>query len=250
MRDISDYEKNYINMNESFERYKVKYRREKIIEQIEYYNPTKILEIGCGLEPLFSFIQNKNFTVVEPSAEFYENAQKLKDNLAYDNLTCIKGFFEDVFYKLADLVQTYDMIICSSLLHEVTIPETLLRAITKVCSVDTVVHINVPNAYSLHRLIGAESGILTSVFDKTYNNRLFQQNQNFDMASLKRILNACNMIVIDEGSYFLKPFSHKQMAEMLDKHILDEKILDALYGVTRHMPEFGSEIYVNCKIKG
>lgn len=250
MRDISNYEKNYIDMSESFEKYKVKYRRKKIIEQIEYYTPTKILEIGCGLEPLFSFVPNKKFTVVEPSVEFYENAKEMKEKMAYDNVTCINGFFEDVVDKLADAEQTYDMIICSSLLHEVTIPEMLLSAITKVCYVDSIVHINVPNACSLHRLIGTESGILTNVFDQTYNNKLFQQNQNFDMESLKKITDACNMVVIDEGSYFLKPFSHKQMAAMLDKNILDEKILDALYTVTRHMPEFGSEIYVNCKIKG
>lgn len=46
-----------------------------------------------------------------------------------------------------------------------------------------------------------------------------------------------------------KPFSHKQMYAMVEKRIIDEAVMDGLYELGNHMPEYGSEIYVNCKVK-
>lgn len=54
MRDINDYTKNY-NIA-SFEDYKVIYRRKKVLEIMQKYKPKRILEIGCGMEPLFNYI--------------------------------------------------------------------------------------------------------------------------------------------------------------------------------------------------
>lgn len=47
----------------------------------------------------------------------------------------------------------------------------------------------------------------------------------------------------------MKPFSHNQMYEMMQSAIIDEKVLDGLYRLAEYMPEYGSEIYVNCKLK-
>lgn len=232
MRYIEDYSNAYIE-NYEFEKYKVYYRRKKI------------LEIGCGLEPLFLYVNDdKEFTIVEPSEQFYNHAKKL--STYYKNVTCIKGFFEEEAEKLAE---KYDMIICSSLLHEVSAPHELLEAIKTVCNKDTVIHINVPNAYSMHRLLGVEIDILHDIHDKTENNIVMQQNTNFDMKKLKFVVENEEMEIIEEGSFFIKPFSHRQMQEMMHRHIIDERVLDGLYRMSKYMPEFGSEIYVNCKIQ-
>ena len=51
MRDIEKYTTDYLVQD--FEVYQVEYRRRMIAEQIEKYQPQRILEIGCGKEPLF-----------------------------------------------------------------------------------------------------------------------------------------------------------------------------------------------------
>lgn len=53
MRDIGDYADCY-SIND-FEQYQVEYRRKKVIEILEKYNPDLILEIGCGLDPIFRY---------------------------------------------------------------------------------------------------------------------------------------------------------------------------------------------------
>lgn len=49
------------------------------------------------------------------------------------------------------------------------------------------------------------------------------------------------------GGYFVKPFTHKQMGRLLDEQIVDERVLNGFYGLTKWLPDYGSEIYVNVK---
>lgn len=242
MRDIEDYSQKY--SVPGFERYKVCYRRKKILEIIKKYSPQNILEIGCGSEPLFQYADDVRFTIVEPAQEFYDNALALAGG--NERIVCFQGFFEDVSNQLTE---EYEMVICSSLLHEVEMPDRLLGAIRQVCSKDTVVHINVPNANSMHRLLGMAMGLLKDVHDMSGNNVDFQQNNVFDSDNLRKMVEDNGFVVIEEGSFFVKPFSHKQMYAMVEKEIINETVLDGLYKLGDYMPEFGSEIYVNCRMK-
>lgn len=243
MRDIEDYSQKYSVSD--FEIYQVKYRRKLVIEQIKRYNPQNILEIGCGYEPLFKYVPDICFTIVEPSLEFYENAKKLAKEKK--NISCIMGEMETVSDELPN---HYDMIICSGLLHEVEEPVRLLHSIEKVCNDETIVHFNVPNSNSMHRLLALESGLISNVYEMSERNKLFQQNNNFDMKKLTELMGANNMEVVDKGSYFVKPFTHSQMYELISKGIISEQVLGGLYNIVKYMPELGSEIYVNCRKKG
>lgn len=51
MRDIKLYTERYVER--SFETYQVEYRRKKVLSEISKYDPASILEIGCGVKPLF-----------------------------------------------------------------------------------------------------------------------------------------------------------------------------------------------------
>ena len=138
------------------------------------------------------------------------------------------------------------LIICSGLLHEVSEPRSLLSAIRRICKEETVVHIEVPNANSMHRLLGVEMSLIEDIYSKSENNIRLQQNTNFDMDQLKKIVEESGMKIIEEGSLFIKPFSHKQMGEMCKCGIIDEYVLDGLYNLTKYMPQFGSVFVKMC----
>ena len=242
MRDIEDYTKKYAER--SFEKYQIKYRRKKVLEQIDRYRPSNILELGCGMEPLFLYLDNVRSTIVEPSEKFYLNAEKMAKGRG-KNIRLINDYFDEDIGVGKD----YDMIICSGLLHEVERPFEFLRSIRNICREDTVVHINVPNAYSVHRLLALEMGLLSDVHGFSERNITYQQNSVFDLTSLKAILTDAEMEIIEEGSYFVKFFSHEQMLRLIDKQIISEDILDGLYNLEKYMPGLGSEIFVDCKIK-
>ena len=248
MRDIDNYTEKYLGYND-FEKYQVIYRRRKILEYIEKYNHDNILEIGCGMEPIGKFIDDLSaYTIVEPSEIFVENAQKIfKSN---PKVKFINGFFEEHTETL--FKENFSFIIISSLLHEVENPQLLIKSVRRIASSNSIIHVNVPNANSFHRLLALESGIINNTTEFSYNNNIFQQHSVFTMDTLiSCIKNSLNhdIEILDKGSYWIKPFTHKQMAMMMNENIIDENILDGFEKMIKYMPELGSEIFVNFRIK-
>lgn len=70
-RNIEKYVKDYLSDEYDFERYMVVFRRNKILEILQKYQPDNILEIGCGISSIFSYYNNfKKAFIVEPSTTF------------------------------------------------------------------------------------------------------------------------------------------------------------------------------------
>lgn len=243
MRDIETYAQNY--QVSSFEDYQVIYRRKKVLEVMKQFAPKRILEIGCGLEPLFSYMDEKEYEiycVVEPSKVFFERACTLAKG---KNVICYNTFFEPTEELVS---KRFDFIICSGLLHELERPQELIEDVYKISDSNTVVHFNVPNAKSLHRLIAKEMGLISNEFEFSGRNVQYQQHSVYDLDMLVKSIKKAGFQIIDSGSYFIKPFSHSQMYQMLNENIIDEKVLDGLYQLEKYIPEYGSEIFVNCRI--
>lgn len=81
MRNIENYTESYMSI--PFLKENVAYRQECVMEQIMKYEHRSILEIGCGMFPVFECL-NKDFDkylVVEPSEVFAENARNKADGL-------------------------------------------------------------------------------------------------------------------------------------------------------------------------
>jgi 2-polyprenyl-3-methyl-5-hydroxy-6-metoxy-1,4-benzoquinol methylase len=245
MRNINNYIADY--KNHDFEHIQVVYRRKKILERLSLYPHKHILEIGCGFEPIFQYIDDfDSMTVVDPGIEFIEHAKNISRHEHASSIRCIHGFFEDVIPELSQ--QTFDFILVSSLLHELESPDNFLETLRSVCSVHTILHLNVPNAFSIHRVLASEMGLIADVFQKSEMQKKFQQFSTFSIVSLKELLTDKQFEIIDSGSYFVKPFTHSQMNNMLLSNIIDNKVLDGLYELTKHIPEYGSEIFVDCRI--
>ena len=243
-RDIDAYTQQYLK--HPFLEENVKYRRRLVLEQMSKYEHNSILEIGCGMWPIFAYLREseyEKYTVVEPSETFYNNAK----NMAHtEKINVMNGLFEQLSDEVAK--HEYDFIICSSLLHEVDNPKKFLTEVKKCCNSKTIVHINVPNSNSLHRLIAYEMGIIRNKESISNSNLKLQQKGPYSMEQLIDEIFDAGFTVDDKGSFFLKPFSHSQMQMLLDNDIIGENVIDGLYKVTKYFPEYGSEIYVNAKV--
>lgn len=247
MRNIADYEQHY--MEHPFERYIEKYRRKVVKKTVEQYceREDSILEIGCGVKPLFCDFEDQYFfTVIEPADSCYQNAKNMAES--YPNVECFQGCCEDIAESMK--TKKFRMIVCASLLHEVEDPHLLLKSIRLMCNENTIVHINVPNARSIHRLLATEMGLTHDIYQLSDTNKIFQQHNVFDIDLLKQLVNEEGYKVLDEGSYFIKPFTHQQMQKCMDYEILDTQILDGLDRLCKsELSAFGAEIYLNMQVK-
>ena len=244
MRDLDIYQREYGDL--PFEESQARYRKRKIIESIAKYQPHSILEIGCGFDPLFNHYHGyERYTVIEPGDEFARNARECARALL--GITIVHGSLEG---NLAVLSATsYDFVVLSSLLHEVSDSKKLLDATAALCGPATIVHVNVPNALSMHRLLAVEMGLIETVYERSQTQRRMQQNQTFDADSLATLVSQSGFEIVEQGTFFIKPFTHAQMASLQTSGMLTEPMLEGLYKLSKHFPENGSEIFMDLRLR-
>lgn len=249
MRDINDYAEKY--SVEPFEKELTRFRRKVVIEQCVKYGASSVLEVGCGLEPLFTdYTAYERMTIVEPSRAFAENARMMAaDTGVSDKVKIVFDSIESASAGLLEDKEAFDFIVVGAVLHEVDEPKAMLSAVKDLCGKNTTVHINVPNAKSLHRLVALESGMISNEHDLSDMQIKMQQRRTYDMESLQDEIRAAGFEVLDSGYYFIKPFTHEQMKKCLDANIIDERVLEGLNGITKYIPEYGAEMFVNVKVR-
>lgn len=242
MRDLDAYQARYAAL--PFEPYQAYYRRQKVLEQLRRHRAKRILEVGCGLEPLFMHCADFDVMhVVEPCASFFAAAQAKAKNLPHVRMHA--GTLEQSVEWLAH--EPLDFIVLASLLHEVENPVQLLTQIRSLCQECTIVHAIVPNAKSLHRLLALAMGLIDSPYSLSANQSALQQQRTFDTQSLIGTMASSGFAVFEAGTFFVKPFAHAQMAELIERGFLTPQMLDGLYALEKTLPEFGSEIFVNAR---
>ena len=239
-RSIEAYERAYLASD--FEPVQVQMRKRMLVALLERQAPRRILEVGCGTESLFGCMGKfDEFVVVEPGVGFAEKARQ--DAAGNPRIRVVEDFIETAAPALAG--RRFDLIVVSGLLHEVTDPAAVLKGLHRLCDDRTVVHVNVPNARSLHRLLALEMGLIDALPQLSDRQKTLQQSRTFDMEGLICLSEQCGFRVAEQGSYFIKPFTHRQMADLQAGGFLDDRMIDGLYGLERHLPGLGSEIYVN-----
>tara|TARA_B100000886_G_scaffold338802_1_gene302486 strand:- start:589 stop:1326 length:738 start_codon:yes stop_codon:yes gene_type:complete len=244
MRNLDDYQKQYIK-NNPFEPNMVRYRRQNIIKFINKYNPKSILEIGCANDPLFRYLKNfEKYIVVEPVKKFCDLAVEFShEHTLNENIQIINNSFE----SQGEFLNDFDFIVCAGLLHEITNQRLFLENIFKLLEENTIVHLNVPNANSFHRLLGVKAGIIQNVNEKSDLQKRFQQNNIFSMEELKGLVKSIGFKIIDNGFITFKPFTHAQMQAILDEGILSIELIDSLAEMIHICPQNGAEIYLNLR---
>ncbi len=237
------YENNFKDL--PFENVIRKYRKMKVLDIIKKYPHENFLEIGCGPDPLFNEVKDfDKMFVVEQGKMFYEMAN---DQAGLNKKIII---INDLIENVADeLVKAnIDFIVIGGFLHEIENPDEVLQSVKKICSKNTVVFSNVPNAKSFHRLLAYEMGFINSIYEKSEHDKLFQRHEVYDKESFNQLLINNGFKIIEDGSYFIKPFSNGQMDKMLNMQIIENSCLDGLDKMTKILPDMGAELFNCCMI--
>jgi hypothetical protein len=238
IRDLQNYQEEY--SNQPFEKHQVAFRKRKILELIKKHNHQNLLEVGAGLESIFLVLDTfRRLTVVEPAQMFFEKAQQDSVRSINKNIQLVNCMLE------ALPPDKFDFILVSALLHEVIEPDCFLETVRNFCSATTVVHINVPNARSFHRLLAVKMGLIKSEFQLSNVNIKLQQPRVYDLAMLQQTVTEQGFKVLESGTYFLKPFPHLLMQQLLDSQLISEEMIEGFYRMEEYLPNLGSEIFVN-----
>lgn len=243
---VAQYERRYLK-DYGFEAVMVSARQRLILEILNRVRPRVVLEVGCGIDMLGERAHQAGLTaeqwiVVEPSERFFNAARALK--MGTTRTDAVHGFLEDSTDAIRSrCIRPPDFIVCSGLLNEIERPEVVLAAAKGLLDPAGILHVNVPNALSLHRRLAKAMGIIRREDQLTARNLFLAQNRVFDFDSLVNLAQQAGFRVVEKGGYFIKPFTHAQMQSL--GSLLSEDVLDGLWQLGREMPELASEIYVN-----
>ena len=111
-----------------------------------------------------------------------------------------------------------------------------------------MLHLSVPNAHSLHRLLAVAMGLIDSPKALSLTQLTMQQRSTYDSQTLHAELNRAGFQVTDSGSLFVKPFTHAQMQQLVDQGFMTPAMLDGLDRLAVIEPNLGSEIWVNARL--
>lgn len=239
MYDRDDYQLNYEKL--TFEDRLREFRMEYIVNYINSIKSDKILEIGSGRWPLCDYFDDyKVLDIVEPGEHFYENTKcKIENN---PRLSITNRLIEDVYSTLKN---DYDIILIGGFLHEIENPEEVLSVVKKIASPETIIITFVPNADSFHRLLAFESGIIKSKYEFSENDSLFGRRNIFNKASIASLFVNCGFSILSADTYFIKPFTHNQMEQLLNISFLNRQLLLGFSKMIQYMPDMGAEIFLS-----
>jgi len=243
-RDLAAYGEQYRAL--PFEPVQAAYRRRLVLARVRLHDPARVLEVGCAEVPLFLDVPGREHVVVEPTEAFAARAAEAA--AGRPGVRVVPALLEDV--GPADLGGRFDLVVVSGLLHEVPDPGRLLAAARELCAPGGVVHVSVPNARSLHRLLAVAMGLAASPGEESATQRLLQQRTVYDEDGLTDELRRSGLRVRERGSLLVKPFTHAQMQQLLDAGFLTTGLLDGLDRLTEQLPGLGSEIWVDAERDG
>ena len=239
------YAKDYIDL--AFEDILRIYRKRNLIQLLKHHKHSRFLEIGCGSDPLFQDVADfDKMVIVEPDKTFFEIARSLANN--NKKIEILNNSIESLNNKSSDY--EFDFIVIGGFLHEIDDPQSVLQAIKKYSNKDTLIYSFVPNANSFHRLLAISMNIIESVYEKSNNDVKFGRRVVYNINTYNSLFSENGYEIINSGTYFIKPFAHSQMDELLKNKIIDESCLDGLDRMIEFLPDFGAELWNLCKING
>lgn len=150
-------------------------------------------------------------------------------------LKLVEGFFESV-----ELLERFDVIEAGFILEHVDDPALILRRLHQYLAPTGRLFLAVPNARSLHRLLGFHAGLLKDMYVLSDGDLALGHKRYFDLQSLTSLITECGYRIQKAGGLFLKPFTTSQMNALS----LTPSVWQALVTVSDDLPEISNAMYM------
>jgi len=194
-----------------------------------------VLELSCGEGGMTKWLGEKfsRVTTVDGSKALIEKARRA---VTTNNVVFHCNTFEEFEPKIQ-----FNSIIMSRTLEHIEHPVPLLQRIRRWLGAGARVFIIVPNACSLNRRIGRAMGMISRLDELTERDRRVGHFRVYSKATLEADIREAGLRAVYWDGIFLKPLSDAQVQDW------PEKLLDAFWQVGRELPEWCTEIYVECE---
>ena len=204
-------------------------------EMKPYLRGPAVLELGCA-----SGVMTRLLTPDFPTLHVVDgSAQYLKEVAATvpETVTFHHSLFED--FKTP---RKFNDLVMARALEHLDDPVGVLRVMRGWAEPGGRVHVVVPNAQSLHRLIGVQMGMLEAPNAFSERDRMYGHRRVYDIDLLRTHLTQAGWRVLQIRGVFLKTLSNAQMLSF------KPELLDAFYEVGKELPRHCAELYAVAEV--
>lgn len=196
----------------------------------------RVLDLGCSSGSTSEGLVDSaaHLDLIDGSAHYIEIA---KQRVRGPHVRYIHSLFED--YR-PDTV--YDHIICSHVLEHVSDPVAILACAKNWLAPGGVLWAFVPNAQSVHRLLGVAMGVASSIYELSERDHRIGHRRVYDPQTLSRDITGAGMRHGDLGGIMLKPMPIARM------DAIDPRMIEGFVKVGMQLPAYASDIYYECTL--
>lgn len=201
------------------------------------HKPASLLSLGLGhgvvLKRLLGLCRSESisYTVVDGSQKVID----LYKPVISDQVNLVHSYFEN-FEPPAPV----DAIEMGFILEHVDDPLALLKKYRNHLSEQGRIYVAVPNARSLHRLIGFEAGLLPDMYELSSADHQLGHQRYYDLESLQQQLRDAGFIPSTPIGLMLKPITQQQMRQLG----FSGEIYQALLKVGLELPAIANCLYI------
>jgi 2-polyprenyl-3-methyl-5-hydroxy-6-metoxy-1,4-benzoquinol methylase len=150
----------------------------------------------------------------------------------------VHGYFEEFRPEAA-----LDAVEMGFVLEHVADPAELVARYRSFLAPGGVVAIAVPNARSLHRLVGQRAGLLDDLYRLSEHDLALGHRRYFDRARLVELVERAGLRVLTCEGILLKPLTTGQLKRLG----LDERVMRALCDVAQDHPDIANALYLEAE---
>ncbi|MGO8754180.1 MAG: methyltransferase domain-containing protein [Gallionellaceae bacterium] len=214
---------------------------DRIAQHIAERKLRSVLSLGIGHSEVarrildqFNNAQLKRYVIVDGAPKIIDSFRQSLAQLPR-GLELIEGFFESFTYP-----SRFDVIEAGFILEHVDDPALILRRLHQFLAPGARLFIAVPNARSLHRLLGHHAGLLRDMYALSPADIALGHKRYFDVSSLAALVQDAGFRIERTEGMLLKPFT----TEQLGKLDLPPAIWRALQTVAADYPAISNAIYI------
>ncbi|UCF87128.1 MAG: methyltransferase domain-containing protein [Nitrospiraceae bacterium] len=212
---------------------------QRIIQKMRADNCRSCMSLGIGHKIVSKKIISdlapslKKYLIVEGSKEFINELQH--DVKLPQQVSIIHSLFEDF-----DPGVKLDAIEMGFVLEHVADPSVILKRYAKFLKPEGCIFIAVPNARSLHRLVGQRAGLMDDLFALSEFDIRLGHRRYFDLETVNKLIIESGLKIFTTEGIFLKPFSTSQLKSLN----LVPEVINSLCSIASDLPEISNAIYI------
>lgn len=211
--------------------------RQSILE----HSHTTVLSLGIGHRVvaggLLDMLQSgvlSNYAIVEGSSvilDAFKSAHQQKGLHLYES-----------YFEHFEIDAQFDGIEMGFVLEHVDDPSVVVAQVKKLLLSNGTLYVAVPNARSLHRLIGHHAGLLPDMYELSKADLELGHQRYFDLDSIVALMEQGGFTVRFKKGLMLKPITGNQLKQLN----WGADIIEALMTIGESYPEMANSIYLEC----